>query len=299
MLSLQEARDKAAEGRRYAKAGLDPAVEWKKVSSSVPTFEKHARSYHLAAGPGWRNDKHRDQWLATLETYVFPEIGALRVDQIEAADVQRVLMPIWLSRPETARRVRQRTLAVLDDAHAAKVFGDDGRYELMDAVGMVKEATQAVNDGDLSGVMATLVAQSVHLDAIFTSMSARAFNNINGGYFDAGTQYLQLALKAQARAAATAEAIAKMSRGGQQTVRVVHVHPGGQAVVADTVNNNAPGRVTSENDGQAHEHEQVADVAIAALSGPDPARDGVPLPSHEGQEAVPIARGEIDRGTEG
>jgi integrase len=43
----------------------------------------------------------------------------MRVDTIDTPDVLRVLSPIWLSKPETARRVRQRIGAVLDWAKAA------------------------------------------------------------------------------------------------------------------------------------------------------------------------------------
>ena len=46
-------------------------------------------------------------------------MGDRRVDQIETPDVLKVLAPIWLTRPETARRVRQRIGAVLDWAKAA------------------------------------------------------------------------------------------------------------------------------------------------------------------------------------
>ena len=42
----------------------------------------------------------------------------MRVDRIERADVIAVLLPIWTSRPETARRVRQRIRAVLQWAMA-------------------------------------------------------------------------------------------------------------------------------------------------------------------------------------
>ncbi len=45
--------------------------------------------------------------------------GEMRVDQIETSDVLRALSPIWLSKPETARRVRQRISTVLDWAKAA------------------------------------------------------------------------------------------------------------------------------------------------------------------------------------
>src|SRR5205814_604428 len=39
--------------------------------------------------------------------------------QIETADVLRALSPIWLSKPETARRVRRRIATVLDWGKAA------------------------------------------------------------------------------------------------------------------------------------------------------------------------------------
>ena len=48
-----------------------------------------------------------------------PAIGDRRVDEIETPDVLRVLSPIWLTKPETARRVRQRIGTVLDWAKAA------------------------------------------------------------------------------------------------------------------------------------------------------------------------------------
>jgi integrase len=67
----------------------------------------------------WKNDKHSAQWINTLSEYALPIIGDRRVDQIETADVLRVLSPIWLLKPETARRVKQRIRTTLDWAKAA------------------------------------------------------------------------------------------------------------------------------------------------------------------------------------
>lgn len=117
LVSLEEARDKAREARKLAKAGLDPVLERKKAMRSIPTFKEAAGQYHEAVKGSWRNGKHADQWLATLEAHAFPLIGATRVDHIDAATIQSVLLPIWLSLPETARRVRQRVGSVLDFAH--------------------------------------------------------------------------------------------------------------------------------------------------------------------------------------
>ncbi|MEZ5936391.1 MAG: hypothetical protein R3F54_31725 [Alphaproteobacteria bacterium] len=48
----------------------------------------------------------------------FPIIGHRRVDEIGSADVLDVLQPIWLAKPETARRVWQRMRAIFDWAIA-------------------------------------------------------------------------------------------------------------------------------------------------------------------------------------
>jgi integrase len=113
-VSLGEAREAAAAIRRQARAGLDPLAEKRKVRECLPTFREAAVAVHAEHKVGWKNGKHQAQWLSTLESYVFPAIGDRPVDQIESGDVRDVLGPIWLNKPETARRVRQRIGTVLD-----------------------------------------------------------------------------------------------------------------------------------------------------------------------------------------
>ena len=116
-LTLEEARDKAALGRPLAKAGINPSKHWNAPEpEAVPTFEKAAREYHLGVSKSWRKGKHGTHWLSSLETHAFPLIGSKPVDQIDANAIQSVLNPIWLSKGETARRVRQRIGVVLDYA---------------------------------------------------------------------------------------------------------------------------------------------------------------------------------------
>ncbi|HEU0099030.1 MAG TPA: integrase arm-type DNA-binding domain-containing protein [Allosphingosinicella sp.] len=117
LVSLPEARDRALEYRKAAKSGLDPSLERKKAQRAIPTFEEAARLYHKTVKASWRNGKHADQWLSTLKAHAFPTIGATRVDHIDAPTIQSVLLPIWLTLPETARRVRQRITSVLDFSH--------------------------------------------------------------------------------------------------------------------------------------------------------------------------------------
>jgi integrase len=119
LVSLAEARKRAAEHRGVARDGGDPIALRRESSRAVPTFREAANAVHEGHSKSWNNAKHRDQWINTLTAYVFPELGAKRVNLINSADVLRVLTPIWLSKPETARRVRQRIGTVLDWAKAA------------------------------------------------------------------------------------------------------------------------------------------------------------------------------------
>ena len=114
VVSLAEAREAALAMRKIAKAGGDPLAERRKAKRVVPTFEAAAKKVHEEHAPAWKNAKHGQQWINTLRDYAFPIIGNRRVDKIDSADILKVLSPIWLSKPETARRVRQRVKTVLD-----------------------------------------------------------------------------------------------------------------------------------------------------------------------------------------
>lgn len=113
VMTLSEARAKATELRRQIAQGFDPIAEKKKVEDPVPTFADAARRVHEEQKASWKNGKHRVQWITTLATYAFPFLSDRFVNAIEGPDIRKALLPIWLSKPETARRVRQRVGAVL------------------------------------------------------------------------------------------------------------------------------------------------------------------------------------------
>lgn len=117
LVTLAEAREKALAQRKQARAGEDP-LALKRRAQGILTFKEAATRLHELSTPTWRNEKHSQQWISTLKTYVFPSIGAKRIDTINSGDVLAVLMPIWNSHPETARRVKQRVGSVLDYAIA-------------------------------------------------------------------------------------------------------------------------------------------------------------------------------------
>ncbi|MFC5345290.1 tyrosine-type recombinase/integrase [Brevundimonas staleyi] len=82
------------------------------------SFRNAAEAYVGAHGSAWRNSKHRDQWTSTLSTYAYPVLGHLDVSRIESTHILRVLEPIWLTKTETATRLRGRLERVLDWASA-------------------------------------------------------------------------------------------------------------------------------------------------------------------------------------
>lgn len=119
LVSLAEARDKAVEFRKIAREGGNPIDVRRQAKAIIPTFADASQQAYESHKGAWRNDKHASQWINTLKTYAFPMIGETRVDHIETRDVMKVLTPIWLAKPETARRLKQRLSTVLDWSKAA------------------------------------------------------------------------------------------------------------------------------------------------------------------------------------
>jgi integrase len=119
LVSLAEAREQALQLRKLARSGGDPLAERRKAKVVVPTFAEAAELVYAEHKPGWKNQKHAAQWINTLRTYVFPTLGERPVNQIHTPDILKVLGPIWLTKPETATRVKQRINTVLDWAKAA------------------------------------------------------------------------------------------------------------------------------------------------------------------------------------
>ncbi len=117
-VSLAQARERAREVREWVEQGLDPVFE-KRKAAGIPTFREAAEKVHAANRKTWRNEKHEAQWLRTLELFAYPALGDIRVSEITGPMIRNVLAEIWLSKPETARRVRQRIGAVLDWAYAS------------------------------------------------------------------------------------------------------------------------------------------------------------------------------------
>ena len=127
LVTLAEARAKALEMRKGLLVGVDPsAAKAAKVAQVIleaakaMTFDQAAKQCIDGKRPGWKSEKHAEQWTNTLATYASPVIGSLPVAAIDLPLVRKVLDPIWATKNETASRVRQRLEAVLSWATVSK-----------------------------------------------------------------------------------------------------------------------------------------------------------------------------------
>jgi len=124
-VGLAAAREKARQLRSIVSDGGDPiAIVQARDSAALAerhtqkTFSEVAERYIAQHERSWKNAKHQAQWAATLRTYAEPSIGKLLVKDIRPAHVIGVLEPIWITKTETATRVRSRIELVLDYATA-------------------------------------------------------------------------------------------------------------------------------------------------------------------------------------
>ncbi|MFM9991832.1 MAG: tyrosine-type recombinase/integrase [Burkholderiaceae bacterium] len=117
-VTLKMAREKAIVARLAVNQGVSPIQAKKQAShlqeaSKAPTFRDFALDYIETMKPKWRNEKHADQWVSTVTAYAFPVIGDLPLDEIDTTHILQILQPIWLTKSETASRLRGRIERIL------------------------------------------------------------------------------------------------------------------------------------------------------------------------------------------
>lgn len=114
---LAEAREKALACRKQLAEGLDPIQARDSARAAVrqqmKSFRDCAAEFIESKSAGWKNEKHKGQWSATLEQYAYPVIGDMMARDVALPHVLRILEPIWTMKTETASRLRSRIEAVL------------------------------------------------------------------------------------------------------------------------------------------------------------------------------------------
>lgn len=167
LVSLEEARDLARQYRKIARGGGDPFEGRKLSKGKYVTFEQAALNVHELNAPAWRNKKHADQWLSSLQLHVFPLIGSRLVSEITSADILRVLSPIWVEKADTAKKIRQRLRMVIKWARAQGFYKGDDPVELAEqALPKVKASGahfKAVPYDELPSIIKRLRASKISL----------------------------------------------------------------------------------------------------------------------------------------
>lgn len=128
-VSLAKAREKALAARQMVLDGEDPQKARAGTKAEAPekppiTFGAFTTEFLDSIEDGFKNPKHRKQWRSTLTTYAAPLFG-LPIDEVTTENILEVLQPIWLSKAETASRVRGRIERVLDAAKARGLRGGE------------------------------------------------------------------------------------------------------------------------------------------------------------------------------
>ncbi len=120
-VGLARARTLAQEAREDVGAGINPIEKRRRLraAAATQTFGEMADKLIASLEPTWKSETHANQWRTTL-TVDAAAIRPKSVASIGTDDVLTILKPIWLTKPETASRLRGRIERVLD---AAKVLG--------------------------------------------------------------------------------------------------------------------------------------------------------------------------------
>ncbi|MDP3403444.1 MAG: integrase arm-type DNA-binding domain-containing protein [Brevundimonas sp.] len=139
-VSLAQARDACADARRELRRGVDPfAARLKRRSGAGPDVIPEAplaevrpqpssaspageptlgacwSAYVTAQEGGWRGRKTRDGWMRSIDRHA-ALIRDLPVADIDTDAVMSVLQPLWLTKAESAGKLRERLERVLDYA---------------------------------------------------------------------------------------------------------------------------------------------------------------------------------------
>lgn len=119
VVSLAVARKLALENRGRAVLGEDPLAEKRSAKVKDLTFRQCVDQYVVAKLTEIKSEKHRKQWVSSIERLAMPELGDMLVRDIGTKDILRMLESHWRKRTITAKKLRGRVEAILSWATVA------------------------------------------------------------------------------------------------------------------------------------------------------------------------------------
>jgi integrase len=136
-VKLAEAKNLAAKARLAILSNQDPkaAIGRKSAKATSKDFTLDAvlaRTFESLRHT-LKDDGEAGKWLSPLQVHIMPTLGRKNVSAIDATAIQRVLAPIWHTKPEAAKKARNRLRMAL-------VFAGDEGAEIID--GAVERASR-------------------------------------------------------------------------------------------------------------------------------------------------------------
>lgn len=110
-VTLAEAREKARQIMEDLKTGRNPrarkaqAVPTKIVLTLDELFPRYFE-YRVKEGKGWKSPRMLPDYQRLYQTYIAPELGQKAPDDVTAADVGRILSPVFVQSPSTGKKVQ-------------------------------------------------------------------------------------------------------------------------------------------------------------------------------------------------
>ena len=135
-INLAMARIQASKARALLQSGIDPIHERHRHlqnefqnNQRQKTFLECTEAVLSIKEQELKNPKDTKQWRSSLEAYALPSLGKKLVADIDRYDVLQVIEPIWVTKNETANRVRSRIKKILDYAKANDMREGDNPAE--------------------------------------------------------------------------------------------------------------------------------------------------------------------------
>ena len=198
----------------------------------------------------------------------------------------------WMARLQDLFGTRGTAFAISQLNHVLGLVKSGGQFDRVKANALlaVVEAAEPANEVEAALALQMAITHEMALQAL-----ARAQRVDQIGQYDSAGN---MAVKLLRTYMMQLEALARLRRGGEQVVRVVHVHPGAQAVVGTVVTGGPPmgalGRGGCDGNGN-QPHAKALDAAKGApdlpeMRGDDASRNTVPIASRASPAPLPHAR---------
>lgn len=139
-VSLADARQRRDEARRLLAQGIDPNAKKQAEVKELKAKRDNTRSFRFVA-KAWFSTKrkwsedYRNTVLTRLETYIFPDIGAIDVTELDTGNLLTPIKKVEaLGYLEVATRVKQYVTSILRYAVQQQLIHHNPAYDLEDSV---------------------------------------------------------------------------------------------------------------------------------------------------------------------